>query len=243
METSPSEDKLHILSNVIEALEIVEEGSLELSKQDCDLAKADITFKFMLGELHSLSSAVGWDLFQAVKKRIKERRKENLSALLCFLKDPGGYNAMAEDSTVLHYPRPTELAKEARNLYTRLFLSQIQDRSEEEEEEPATKTRRERLSDMIRGQGKAKPKGLTPTSTPEEVLECLKTEMHAFVSTGKRPPCLEKIYNALMSMPPTSVAVERSFSTSNMFVSKLRCSLNDETINNLMFLRCALKNK
>ncbi len=237
----PSEEELDLLLQVVEVLEIVEDGSMELSKDNCDLEKADITFKFLLEELHPLSSFVGKATFRAVEKRVKERRMEKLAALLCFLKDPGGYNSMSDASRFLAYPRPTELAKEARDLYSRLFLSNQHEESEEEEEEPARKSRKERLADMIQGKNKSKPKSLTPSSTPDQVLESIKTEMHAFVSTDKRPPCLQKVYDALMTMPPTSVAVERSFSTSNMFVSKLRCQLNDDTINNLMFLRSVLK--
>ena len=95
---------------------------------------------------------------------------------------------------------------------------------------------------MIKGTSKkGAPKGLSHNSSPDQILLCMKTEMHAFASTDKRPPCLQKLYDALMTMPPTSVAVERSFSTSNMFVSKLRCRLNDDTVNNLMFLRSVMK--
>ena len=237
----PAEEELRLLSDLVEALEIVEDGSLELSKDDCDLAKADIAFRFMLQELNSLTSPVGKSLFKAVEKRIQERRKKSLAALLSFLKDPAGYNNMADDSTFLNYPRPSELAKEARDLYTRLFLRRIPHQEEEvDEDEPVAKSRKERLSDMMKGKHKS-PKGLTSTSTPEEVLESLKTEMRAFVSTDTRPPCLQKIYDALTTFPPSSISVERSFSTSNMFVSKVRGNLNDDTINNLMFLRSSLK--
>ncbi len=238
----PNQDELALLSNIVEALEIVEEGSLELGKDDSDLEKADITFKFMLEELGSLTTPVGRETFSAVKKRISERRKKNLTALLCFLKDPGGYNRMSEESQILQYPTPTDLAKDARTLYSRLFLSRQQEEPEEvEDEEPARKSRKERLADMIQGKHKSRPRSLASTSTPEEVLQSLKTEMHAYVSTGKRPPCLQKLYDALLTLPPTSVAIERAFSTSNMFVSKLRSSMNDDTVNHLMFLRSVLK--
>ncbi len=236
----PSEEELAVLSGVVEALEIVEEGSLELSKDECDLAKADITFKFLLEELSALTSSVGRSLFKAVDKRVQERRKKTMAALLLFLRDPGGYNNMTQESVFLQYPRPSELAKDARNLYLRLFLPRQQE-PVEEEEEPAAKSRKERLSDMIQGRNKTSPRGLSSSSSADQVLECMKTEMHAFASTNKRPPCLQKVYDVLMTMPPTSVSVERAFSTSSMFVSKFRCSLNDETVNNLMVLRNILK--
>ena len=66
--------------------------------------------------------------------------------------------------------------------------------------------------------------------------------MNVFEHTNVRLTTLAKVYNALLSVPPTSVEVERSFCAAGLFVSNLRTSLKDETIDSLCFLRANLSN-
>ena len=65
-------------------------------------------------------------------------------------------------------------------------------------------------------------------------------EIAVLESTGNRPSSLEKIYNAMLSLPPSSIEAERSFSAAGLFVTNLRTSLNDDTVDNLCFLRSYL---
>ena len=58
-----------------------------------------------------------------------------------------------------------------------------------------------------------------------------------FEATGKRTENLDKLYNALLAIPPTSVEAERAFSTVGLFVVKLRSRLSDESIDALTFLK------
>ena len=52
-----------------------------------------------------------------------------------------------------------------------------------------------------------------------------------------RPPILEKLYNALLGIPVSSVEAERCFSTTGNFSTKLRSRLGDETLSALVFLK------
>jgi hypothetical protein len=65
----------------------------------------------------------------------------------------------------------------------------------------------------------------------------VKKEMNLFEATKNRPSNLEKLYNALMTIPPTSVESERAFSSASLFVTKNRNRLKPETIHALSFLR------
>ncbi len=237
----PTGAEISQLADIVEALEVIEEGSLQLSRDDCDLDKADTTFKFMLEELRALTSPISHALLSAVQDRIKERRKSKLAALLSILKDPMEYGTLTEESVDLVYPRPSDLVQTARDMYIRLFLPLAPDEAREEAEpEPARKSRKERLSDLIAGKKKEKTGGLTMQSTETEVYEVIKKELKAFVSTEQRPMHLQKLYDAILTLPPSSIAAERSFSISKMFISRLRSNLNDETVNNLMVLRSML---
>ena len=82
----------------------------------------------------------------------------------------------------------------------------------------------------------------TPTpslslSTLSEVLHQVKREMAIFESTGERPACLQKIFRAIKTLPPTSVEAERAFSSAGLFITKIRSQLSDRSIDSLCFLR------
>ena len=78
------------------------------------------------------------------------------------------------------------------------------------------------------------------TTSPKEILNYIRKEIAVFECNNQRPNSLESIYNALMTIPPTSVEAERSFSAAGLFITKLRTSLKDETIDNLCFIRSFL---
>ena len=146
----------------------------------------------------------------------------------------------------MKYPHKNKIAKTAREIYLRLFLHEEVEAAYQSEleytcnEEPLRKkTKGEELAEIIANTASAarKTKGITFKSSPEEVLTSIKREIAVLESTGNRPSSLEKIYNAMLSLPPSSIEAERSFSAAGLFVTNLRTSLNDDTIDNLCFLR------
>jgi hypothetical protein len=60
-------------------------------------------------------------------------------------------------------------------------------------------------------------------------------------SPGDIPPLLNKLFNALQSIPPTSVESERAFSITGQFATKLRTKLADNTLNSIVFLKASYK--
>ena len=52
-----------------------------------------------------------------------------------------------------------------------------------------------------------------------------------------RPQILEKLYNALLGIPISSVEAERCFFTTGKFSTKLQSNLSDETLSALVFLK------
>ena len=57
-----------------------------------------------------------------------------------------------------------------------------------------------------------------------------------YCKTGKRQDLLEKLYHALLSVPPTSVSSERAFSIAGNFVTPRRARMLDPTVDDLCFL-------
>lgn len=62
-------------------------------------------------------------------------------------------------------------------------------------------------------------------------------ELATFHENGRRQVHLENLYQALLTIPPTSVTSERCFSISGSFVTKKRNNLSNKTIDNLCFLK------
>ena len=62
-------------------------------------------------------------------------------------------------------------------------------------------------------------------------------EMKCFECNGEKTPNLEMLYQALMTIKPTSVESERAFSAMGLFVTKVRNRLNDDTLNAMITMR------
>ncbi len=151
--------------------------------------------------------------------------------------------------TASPYPPINELSKTARDLYCRLFLSSHckepndGNNNSVEEKPPEKLSRSKELHIFLKKKKEDVTSGmLTPQSTPQQVLKCIKKEMAVLECTEQRPSCLEKVYQALRTIPPSSTEAERSFSAAGLFVTKLRTRLNDDTIDELFFLCCLLQN-
>ena len=76
-----------------------------------------------------------------------------------------------------------------------------------------------------------------------EATGSIAKDFAAFEGSGKRTENLEKLYQALRSIPPTSVVSEQAFSISGSFVTKKRCRMSDDTLNDLCFLQGYFCNK
>ena len=76
-------------------------------------------------------------------------------------------------------------------------------------------------------------------------VSSIKKETSIFEKINKRSEShlFEQMCNALLTIPPSSVEAERCFSAAGLFVTKLRTSLNDETIDSLCFLHSYLLQK
>ena len=69
----------------MDALEIVEIGAVALCNRDFDLVDADITLNNMLKSLQDDFSDISVKLYNALEKRILQRRDKNLFGLARYL--------------------------------------------------------------------------------------------------------------------------------------------------------------
>ena len=69
-------------------------------------------------------------------------------------------------------------------------------------------------------------------------INCIEQEFKKFAQNPEfRHQILEKLYNALLGIPISSVEAERCFSTKENFSTKLRSNFSDETVNALVSLK------
>ena len=89
-------------------------------------------------------------------------------------------------------------------------------------------------------QQQEKKKNKSAQKKPDFIIDLCKTYAKCG-SPGDIPPLLNKLFNALQSIPPTSVESERAFSITGQFATKLRTKLADNTLNSLVFLKVSYK--
>ena len=63
-----------------------------------------------------------------------------------------------------------------------------------------------------------------------------KQEMRLLEATRRKPNKLEQLFDALLSIPSTSVG-ERAFCAAGLFATKLRSRVTDKAVNTSRFLR------
>ena len=230
----PNESELEVLDNITKVLEVVEVGAQALGRRDCNLAKADKIFDFVLDNLVELGDP--FHFAEKLKVRINERREPLLSGLFILLENPVNYGKTA---TWLDYPPTHELLKFCNNICQRLFRTEASSEVDPQEDvvemtEPPKKMSRAAALDEILA---TSPRSKASNNS----FDVIKKEIAVLKSTGKRPDLLEKVFNVLKSVPVSSVEAERAFSAAGLFVTKLRSSLEDRTIDSLCFLRSHLR--
>ena len=81
-------------------------------------------------------------------------------------------------------------------------------------------------------------------SLPHEtaLAKIVANEMMVFEKNKTRGIYLDKVYNMLITIKPSSVESERAFSSAGLVCTKIRSRMGDDTLDNLCFLRAFFKN-
>lgn len=212
-------DSLAGLRNSIEPIKLAVEA---LSQEKANLLTAETVVDFMLRKLSSKNSTINVELHENLKSRIGERWNSDVMNLLNCLKDPSN----VPSKNTLHF---------AGKLAERLFGMK--------NNEPNFNIIQENLPDLSLSLEDElffllqKNNSTLPLSTVADEFKWLKQEFILFKNTGKRTDNLQKIFNALLTIKPTSTDVERVFSICTHFCTKIRSRLSDVSLNSLVFLK------
>ena len=244
IEISFSDEEFNTLEELIAALEPVKVGTEALCRRDATLISSDQILKFICLKLSMQNSTFSKELLEMLVKRIKERRNPDIINLLIYLNDSEALDKQGQSTDVFDTPQMKQnaLANTAAILFCCLFEESYEDEDKLEEEcqeipniDEGQSSLAEQLEQSIKDALKCPSisKRMRVGTSSKSLLK----EMAVFELTKTRTNNLEMLYNALMAIPVTSVEAERSFSASGLFVTKLRSSLNGNTLDALCILR------
>lgn len=75
------------------------------------------------------------------------------------------------------------------------------------------------------------------TQSDKNLLKSIRQELSLFENGGNRGHFLNKAYECLLCVRPTSIESERAFSSAGYICSKIRSRMNDDTLDHLCSLR------
>ena len=98
--------KVQELANALEPLTLASE---RICRREATLVTADDTFEFVLEELRKQNTFISVELFEAVERRVSERRNNNLVHLLRYLQDHTLYSTSRTSDCESVFRMPTKL--------------------------------------------------------------------------------------------------------------------------------------
>lgn len=209
-----------------------------LCRRDANLLTADAALSFMLKKIQP--DEVGETLKHNLITRIKERRNK-FWGLLQYLHN-GGMNELDDSFT---YPSKLERI----NLINKLVKPTNENQLVSEDadiiddsvlDEPLAHVENVEMFMAAELQNAIASHLSITHQKPKSIKsfrDLIRKEMDLFEAEGVRGIHLEKAYQALLCIEPTSVESERCFSASGRFCTKIRSRLGDEILSDLTFLR------
>ena len=219
-----------LMSDIIKALEPINLAVLNLCSRNATLVTAEKTYEIVLKTLEEANSELSSELSDILIRRIIKRRNTEMIHLMQYLDNPSFITKYKTDAFGMKI-NPTNIRQKAISLIKRLYPSSEMNESLEQNE---TEERQLTLKDKFAA---AFERDDFSEHVNKDSTKALKLEMTAFELSGKRSETLENLYQAMCTIPPTSVEPERAFSTVGLFATKMRSSLADNTIDAMLTLR------
>ena len=215
---------IKLISHLSAALQPIKLTVKALSREDATLVSSELAINFMKKKLMEANTEISSELLKKLSKRIEDRLNPNLMILLQCLRDT-------------NIVPPRDVLNIAGDIMKRIFGADVDeyetanDVIAQSDQEVAVQTMSiERELDEILKAALVEPK-------PKGNFNKLKQEFLLFQNTGKRTTNLQKLYDALLTIKPTSIDAERTFSLSSSFCTKIRSRLSDKSLNSLVFLK------
>ena len=239
-----TEQELDSLTDIIDALEPVKLAAEALCRKNATLLTANGIFKFLINKLNQKKSSLCIRMKDAFLKRFTERRQSNLVSMYKYLSNPDCLHEI-EEHVIFNIPSKTVLQKTAKLLLSRLFPTKDIQILDQVERGKGRKEAEEQLSLQDELEEAIEHSAKKQRHNSNDEFKAISKEMMVFKATKKRTGNLELLFNALETIPPTSVESERVFSAAGPFDTKIRFRMSDDLLDTLCFLKAhfLLKNK
>lgn len=245
-----SEAEFDLMNRAITALMPVKLAVEAVCRRDANLITADAAVDFMLDQLAKCEGGIGRDLRSKLVQRFGERRTD-MSTLLQYLH---GRKPAISKSLVIKYstelwsrlrlePAQTHASRVSNDTSSEVETIAIEDDDDSSMSDDSDLGSLQQQMDMAITQATATKSCSGSAEQNPDVDYYIKRDVDAFDGAGVRGEYLEQIYSLLLSVPPTSVESERAFSASALVCTKLRCRLNDNTVDALCFLKAHFQKK
>lgn len=247
-----SNDEINILDEIYSTLHPIKTAVEVLSLRDMTLLTAEATLRFWLRKLKELKSPLATQFVNRLRERIIERRTD-LFGIHQYLHNPVAIDETDADNddeaVIFSIPDRPTIRRILKELIERLYpieqsesvtLSLDENAGIDELVEGTKDADAEKPIDMkeqFKSAIQKKMDSVMPRSTTYNLNSILMKEMSLFENGGIRGKFLELAYQALLTIPPTSIEAERAFSSAGNVCTSLRTSLNDNTLDSICFLR------
>ena len=233
--------------------EIMErESEKERARESIDATvKAEMIIQFIDKKLEGNESTLALKLLERLRSRYKDRKNNQLVSLVKFYKDPDSLTKSSNNEDSYKMVSKPTIVKMSKALHRRLRFDRAetdelsstaneQSKSNPRDSSEGADTRSntedssiplaKELSSLLTQSNRSQQDGLSDTFTKEISL---------FMTGGavKKTQALKELSRSLLTVPPTSVEAERTFSASGLFLTKLRCRLSDASLDMLIFLK------
>lgn len=240
-----SKNEKQLISEITSTLLPIKLAVEGLCKRDATLITADATVKFMINNIGS--SELAKQLKNAIIDRVNARRTK-LWPILHFLhkgtfstnaNSPFVYEKLPKKDLVneivaivkrISFPEGTQKSNENQNPNENTLVDN--DSSSDAEEIPMSL--KEKLARAIEDENQPVK---FRESTSNDIEKIIRREISIFEETGRRGDNLQLAYDAIKSIPPTSVEAERIFSSTGRICTKIRSNLSDSNLDALCLLR------
>ena len=187
-------------------------------------------------------------LLERLRLRYKDRKNDQLVSLVKFYEDPDSLAESSNNEDSYRMVCKPTIAKMSKALHRRLRFDRA-----ETDELPSTANEQSNPSDSSEGAdtrsntedssiplAKELSSLLTQTNRSQQdgLSGTFTKEISLFMTGGaeKKTQALKELSRSLLTVPPTSVEAERTFSASGLFLTKLRYHLSDASLDMVIFL-------
>lgn len=240
-----SEEYIIIAEDILKTLQPIKVTVEFLSREETTLLTAEGALIFLFKQLENIDSGLSLQFQRAIRDELNIRRNKPLISLIKYLQNPESISK-SKNNDFCSYSSKSELCEIGKQIFERLFDVPINCNEPHPSVEPleSTESTKEIDSLSLVQQLEQEVSFSLVKSKIKKPLSygVIENEFKMYESTGERTDNLQCLFDALLSIKPTSTQNERNFSTAENFLTKKRARMCDKTLDAMCFLKGYFKN-